>query len=236
MKMSKQKAVATVIREGRAYQKELVNTSILILYRDSQDNQLKMLEIEFLPGHYQHLTGLLLTKTDAATGNQIPREHTSMEFYRRCTHIPYITEAEVMFKDTEVADLKLEALPYITQITRITRMTGEYKNIRPFLEADYIIGGTNACIGISKYDDRDAYFPRSCLKADIRKVAVHTSQVLAIFQKPLPDDGSPYKHIRYVGKGVPLDRIILPKEIADRISLAEYTGCRKENTADRKRV
>lgn len=228
MAFTKREAVAIAIREGKEYKKKLAGTSILVIYRDAEDNKIKTLEIEFQPDHYQHLTGLLLTTTDAATEQRVPRAHTAMEFYRRCVGKPYITESEIMFKDVRFTWLKLEALPYITQITRITRMTGEYSRRRPSLEADYILGGTNVCVGISKYEDRDTYFPRSCLKEDIRDLASRTSQVLAIFQKPLPDDGKPYEHIRYVAKGVPLDRLSFPEEIADRISLVEYEKPKNE--------
>jgi len=58
MKITKEEAVATVIREGKFYKSKLAGSVLLIIYRDRDDNLLKTLEIEFFPHHYQHLTGI----------------------------------------------------------------------------------------------------------------------------------------------------------------------------------
>ena len=222
MTISKEQAVTTAIKEGKVYKEKLSNTIILIIYRDRVDNILKHLEIEFRPHNYQHLTGLLLSHRDSKTGELIVREHTAMEFYRRCTDIQYITPDEIVFNDEGTIDLKMAALPYITQITRITRMTGSYDNRTKIkLSADYIVGGVNSCIGVSKNSDNDRYYPCSCLSENIMNITKYTSQVLTIFQKEISSKDV-YKDIKYVAKGLNLNKLIFPEYIREMISLEKY--------------
>lgn len=227
MGITKEKAVEIAIREGKFYKSKLAGTVLLIIYRDRHYNELKELEIEFYPHHYQHLTGLVLTQIDKTTGKRIIREHTAMEFYRRCVGKPYITPQEIEFVDAFTIDLKMTALPLITQITKITKMTGEFDNSTKInLNCDYVIGGENSCIGISKNDNNDRYFPRSCLNENIKKITKYTSQVIAIFQKNV-NDSEKYKTVRYVAKGIDLSHVNMSDEIDNKISLENYTFPKK---------
>lgn len=222
MGITKEDAIGIAIKEAKAYKRELANSVLLIIYKDRQDNVIKALELEFQPHNYQHLTGLQLMRTDKETGKRTVREHRALEFYRRCTDKPYITPGEIEFENQNTIDLKMTALPYITQITKITKMAGKYDaSSKEKLVADYIIGGENSCIGISKNIGNDRYYPRSCLKENIKKITEYTSQVLAIFQKPLKATGV-YSKIRYVAKGVNLRSITFPDEIQKLLSLEYY--------------
>ncbi len=195
---------------------------LLIIYRDRMSNCIEEVEVEFQPHHFQHLTGIRLTEVDQVTGLKKIRQHTAMEFYRRCIGKPYITVSEIEFVDYGTIDLKMMALPYITQITKITKMAGEFeKKSKKKLEADYIIGGEKSCIAISKSDDSIHFYPRSCLKENIKQLTNYTSQVLAIFQKPI-NSNKKYKDIKYVTKGRNLTKLSMPVEIATKISLEEY--------------
>lgn len=228
MGITKERAVEIAIREGKFYKSKLAGTILLIIYRDRGDNKLKELEIEFYPHHYQHLTGLILTKTDKTTGKKIIREHTAMEFYNRCVGRPYITPSEIEFVDAFTIDLKMTALPLITQITKITKMTGEFDGSKKIiLNCDYVIGGEDSCVGISKNEDNDRYFPRSCLKENIKKITKYTSQVIAIFQKNV-NDLEKYESIRYVAKGIDLSHINMPEQIINKISLEKYITPKKQ--------
>ena len=222
MKITKEEAVEIAIREGKSYKSKLAGTALLIIYRDRLDNEIKGLEIEFYPHHYQHLTGLVLTQTDKTSGTKIIRKHTAMEFYRRCVRKPYITPQEIEFVNTSTIDLKMTALPLITQITKITKMTGEFdESTKINLNCDYVIGGENSCIGISKNKNNDRYFTRSCLNENIKKITKYTSQVIAIFQKNV-NDLKKYQDIRYVAKGVDLSHVILTEEIKGKVSMENY--------------
>lgn len=218
--MNKNKALKTIISEGKNYREKLVNTVLLIVYRDRQDNELKYLEVEFQPHNYQHLTGVLMTEPQSEDSSEVTvLKHQAYKFYKRCIDKPFLTEKEILLtKDTEV---KLMALPYITQMIKITKMVGEFSGLGEKLESDYVIGGVNACLGISKNETNGRYFPRSCLKENIKKVTKYTSQVLVIFQKSI-NDSEPYIKVKYVAKGVNLNRVIIPDVIRELINLDSY--------------
>lgn len=65
--------------------------------------------------------------------------------------------------------------------------------------------------------------PSSCLLEDIRNLADVTYQILAIFSKPAKKTAPIYKDVRYVAKGVKLNHLTLPGELAALISLENYT-------------
>lgn len=44
--------------------------------------------------------------------------------------------------------LKLGALPVLMDITKITKITGDYNNVRPYLFVDKVMGGVNFCLGL----------------------------------------------------------------------------------------
>jgi len=101
-------------------------------------------------------------------------------------------------------------------------MTGDFDGRTKInLECDYLIGGENSCVGISRNTYNDRYFPRSCLKENIKKITKYTSQVIAIFQKNV-NDKDVYKDIRYVAKGIDLSNINFPEDIKNKISLENY--------------
>ena len=223
MGITRSEVVRIIIKEGKTYKEQLANTALFVLYRDRMDNLLKGIEIEFLPDQFQHLTGLAMVEINKETGERIVKDHSALEFYHRCTSMPYITEEEIQIRNPGIIDLKMMALPYLTQITKITKMAGPYdQTIKKDLAADYIVGGKQCCIGISKYPDKDSFFPRSCLKEDITKITSYTSQVLAIFQTELPLGKSLYKKIRYVAKGLNLNYLMFPECIKEKISLENY--------------
>lgn len=59
--------------------------------------------------------------------------------------------------------MKLSALPVLMDITKITKITGDYNNVRPYLMVDKVMGGVNFCLGLSK--ENNTYVPSSALQA-----------------------------------------------------------------------
>ena len=115
--------------------------------------------------------------------------------------------------------LKLEALPVLMDITKITKITGDYNNVRPYLFVDKVIGGVNFCLGLSR--DDTVYVPSSALLEDIKRLTESPSQVLAILEKDV--DADIYSIIKHVAKGLNLSNITLPQEINAMIDLKNYT-------------
>lgn len=144
MKFTKEDARRRVLNCAKQYQQKLLNKKLIIIYRERKDNAIRYIEVIFHERNYQHLTGLeLLDKKGNVLRNQ------SMNFYRKCIDNKLSVE-ELQFKQDGTTQLKLEALPVLMDITKITKITGDYNNVRPYLFVDKVIGGVNFCLGLSR--------------------------------------------------------------------------------------
>ena len=81
-------------------------------------------------------------------------------------------------------------------------------------------GTTNYCLGFSK--EGKYYMPSSCLLEDIRNLGDHPSQILAVLSKNNNASEQVYSEIRYVAKGVPLNKIKMPNNLNQMINLSNY--------------
>ena len=125
---------------------------------------------------------------------------------------------EFRFKQDGTSQLKLAALPVLMDITKITKITGDYNNVRPYLFVDKVMGGVNFCLGLSREDN--VYVPSSALLEDIKRLTDAPSQVLAILEKSV--DADIYSTVKHVAKGLNLNNITLPQEINAMINLDNY--------------
>lgn len=119
-------------------------------------------------------------------------QKNSVFFYHKCLDNT-LTEDEFRFKEDDTTPLKLEALPKLIQFLRFSKMTALYNGIRAKLAVDRVAGTINYCLGFIK--DGDYFVPSSC---------------------------SIYKEIRYVAKGVPLNKLKMSDELNNLISLEKY--------------
>ena len=213
MKFTKEDARRRVLNCAKQYQQRLLNKKLIIIYREKRDNVIRYIEVVFHERNYQHLTGLeLIDKNGDVLRNQ------SMNFYRKCIENKLSVD-ELRFKPDGTTQLKLEALPVLMDITKITKITGDYNNVRPYLFVDKVIGGVNFCLGLSR--DDNVYVPSSALLEDIKRLTEAPSQVLAILEKDV--DADIYSIIKHVAKGLNLSNITLPQEINAMIDLKNYT-------------
>ena len=141
----------------------------------------------------------------------------SVNFYRKCIENK-LSVNEIRFKADGTTNLKLLALPSLIDVTKITKITGDYNNIRPYLLVDKVMGGVNFCLGLSK--EEDFYVPSSALLEDIKNLTDAPSQVLAIMEKE--KESTKYSVIRHVAKGLNLKNILLPDKIKEIINLDKY--------------
>lgn len=118
-----------------------------------------------------------------------------MNFYRKCIENKLGLE-EFRFKQDGTSQLKLAALPVLMDITKITKITGDYNNVRPYLFVDKVMGGVNFCLGLSREDN--VYVPSKSVDADI------------------------YSTVKHVAKGLNLNNITLPQEMNAMINLDNY--------------
>lgn len=212
MKFTKEEARRNVLNCAKQYQKKLLNKKFLIIYREKRDNSIRYIEVVFYERNYQHLTGLELID---CKGNVLRNQ--SVNFYRKCIENKLGTE-EFRFKVDGTTQLKLSALPVLMDITKITKITGDYNHVRPYLFVDKVVGGVNFCLGLSKEDD--IYVPSSVLLEDIKKLTDVPSQVLAILEKE--KQKKIYTIVRHVAKGLNLNNLILPDKMKDMVSLENY--------------
>lgn len=211
---TKDEARAIVMQCAKTYEKRLAGKQYVFIYRDRADNAVKYFEVYFGKENYQHLTGLELVDKK---GNV--RQHVAELFYDKCLN-NRLSKDEIQFKKDGTTNLKLAALPALMKIQEITKIAGGYNGIRPYLIADKVIGNVNFCLGILKDSKKNYYVPASSLLEDIKKLTNNPSQVLAIFSKN-PSDNV-YNKICYVAKGLNLNKLTMPEEIHEQVSLEAY--------------
>ena len=210
---TKKEALRIIIATAKEYAKMLEDQNYLFIYRNRVSNEIEYFEAVFLPRNYQHLTGVEFLDME---GNL---QKNSVFFYHKCLNNT-LTEDEIQFKEDGTTPLKLEALPKLVQFLRFSKMTALYNRIRPKLAVDRVAGTVNYCLGFIK--DGDYFVPSSCLLEDIRKLGNNPSQILAIMSKKANQSDPIYKEIRYVAKGVPLNKLKMPDDLKNLISLEKY--------------
>lgn len=214
MKYTKEEARRCVQNCAKLYQEKLLNKKLLIIYRERHDNAIHHIEVAFYERNYQHLTGIeLIDKEQKVLRNQ------SVNFFRKCVENK-LSAKEIQFKADGTTHFKLAALQTLMDVTKITKITGDYNNIRPYLFVDKVMGGVNFCLGLSK-EEFGSYVPSSALLEDIKKLTDMPSQVLAIFERE--NDENVYTIVKHVSKGLNLHKLTLPDEIKNIISLEKYT-------------
>jgi len=202
-----------VLKCAKLYEQNLLDKNYIIIYRDRADNTIKKLEVKFGKENYQHLTGIELLDE-----NTTVRKHVAESFYNKCVNNK-LAKKEIKFKNDGTTNLKLAALPVLMTMQKVTKITGDYNNSRPYLIADKLIGNVNFCLGL-KQTDHHQYVPVSVLLENIKKLTTVQSQVLAVFSKKICDEE--YIDVRHVAKGINLHNIILPQDIIGKISLDNY--------------
>lgn len=212
MKFTREEARKRVLNCAKQYQQKLLHKKLLIIYRERKDNTIRYIEVVFHERNYQHLTGLeLIDSNGKVLRNQ------SLNFYRKCIENK-LGKNEIQFKADGTTHLKLLALPILMDVTKITKITGDYTNARPYLFVDKLIGGVNFCLGLRKEDQ--VYVPSSALLEDIKRLTDTPSQVLAILEKKT--DEEIYSSVKHVAKGLYLNNIKLPEEINTLLDLKDY--------------
>ncbi len=219
MKYTKEEARRIVLNCAKKYNENLLGKNLIIIYRDRVTNDICDIEVIFNKENYQHLTGLELVDK---SGNLIKNQ--SVNFYRKCIE-KKLGINEFRFRADGTTQLKLSALPVLMDITKITKITGEYNNSRPYLIVHRVIGGTGFCLGLTKVNN--FYVPSSALLENIKKLTNEPSQVLAILEKDT--DQRVFSKIKHVAKGLNLKKLVLPNEIANKISLENYVFKGKES-------
>jgi hypothetical protein len=207
---TKKEALKIVIATAKEYHRILEGINYLFIYRNRKNNCVEFFESVFLPRNFLHLTGLEYVNSEGKVQNN------AIDFYNKCIK-NILVEEEIRFKADGTTSLKLQALPKLVNFLQFSKITTLYNGVRPKLSMERIAGTTNYCMGFVK--DNEYYVPNSCLLEDIRNLGENPSQILAIFSKSANDKGGVYKNICYVAKGVPIEKIQMPKKLREKIIL-----------------
>lgn len=202
-----------VMNCAKQYDSNLKDKQYIIMFKNTQINEIQYIEVKFEDINYQHLTGIEMIDSDG----QI-RKNVSSLFYSKCIRNT-LKKDEICFKKDGTTHLKLLALPVIMDIQKVTKIAGNYNRGRTYLVADKLIGNVNFCLGLKEIAT-NFYVPVSALLEDIKKLTENQSQVIAIFSKYISD--STYETIRYVAKGINLNKVNLSIDISKKISLKNY--------------
>lgn len=215
---SMHEAAGISIRCAADYQENLENKNYIFIFQNRKNNKIDYFEAIFLPRHFMHLTGLRYTESYRVTLKLKEKELGARNFYDECLN-KTIREENLQEKNDGTTSLKLDALPQLINFLRMANMTVTYNGGRPYLACDRFAGTTRSALGFIR-ESSGFYGPSSCLNEDIRNLGENPSRILAIFTKNVSEPI--YRTIRYVAKKVPLDKLDLPSELQEKISLSEY--------------
>lgn len=199
--MNKKEALLIMISSAKIYHENLENKKIMIVFLTKQ-RKIEYIEAIFLPRHFLHLTGIKITNRNIKS---------STEFYHLCLK-NQLKISDVEFNSNGTTPLKLKILPQILKIHKITKMIGDYNNIKPYLSTQKIAGGINECLGFKK--EGNYYIPNTALYEDIRNVTNIQSRVVSILIRNIKD--LKYKKVTYISKDYSLEKILKNKEIREK--------------------
>ena len=210
-----QQALKVVLKEFENYKKNLIDKSILVIYRNRETKNLDYIIIEFTGSNYYHLTGVIYKEDD---GDTTKSKHFGSKFYNALED-KKLSASELKIKDNNT-ELKIKALPFISSQYRYSNMTGDFNESGLKLQLDKVIGNTKTCLGLRKIGYKK-YAPVSSLYDDTRKYAKISHQIVAVFIKGTAQS-QPYKTIKYVAKGHNLNNLKYDKELEELFTLEEY--------------
>lgn len=210
-----QQAFKIILKEFENYKNNLMNKSILVIYRNRETSNLDYIIIEFTGNNYYHLTGLIY-KEDK--GEETKSQHFGSKFYNALKD-KKLSISELKVKDNNT-ELKIKALPFVSSQYRYSNMTGDFNESGLKLQLDKVIGNTKTCLGLKKIGYKK-YAPASSLYDDTRKYAKVSHQIVSIFIKDMLDT-APYKTIKYVAKGHNLNHLKYDEELERLFTLEEY--------------
>ncbi len=207
-------AIRIITSSAKDYEEILKGNNYIFIYRNRNTNCIEFFESVFLARNFQHLTGIEYIDDN---GKAIVN---SLQFYQKCVR-QKLKPCEIRFRTDGTTALKLTTLPLIINFLKISKMTAIYNGSRPKLTIDRLAGTTNFCLGFT-YDKCGYYVPSSALCKDIRKLSNEAYQILAVFSKKASRSHPIYRDIRYVAKGVPLNKLTFPDNLKKLISLENY--------------
>lgn len=203
----KRRLLPCLMTSAKEYKENLLDTSMLIVYKDRNSKQYKSIEVSFFDRNFMHLTGCEGIGMNAAT------------FLTLCASNRIGVS---QFNAISEARLKLEVLPTLCHLSRSAKMMGSYANNRPLLYTEELVGHQAGCLGFVTEQESGYTVPNTVMNEDIRKLALETMQIVAIYQRPCTQTLYPPRP-KYICKDLreKVDALVWPEEISRKISQPE---------------
>lgn len=100
-------------------------------------------------------------------------------------------------------------------LNQYSKMIGEYKQNKCYLSIEKVSGNNNLMIGFDMGENIN--YPKTLLKGDIRDYTTKTYRIIAILSKNKNEQL--YRKINYIGKNIKIDRILIDKELRNKIDV-----------------
>lgn len=178
--MKNQKEIINIVSKClKVYDFNLKNKDIMFVL-EGKDKSLSKEEVFFPKSCFYHLTGIKIVEKNGRVLN-------SYEFYDNIKDNTISTKKYIIKRKDNTADLKLQVLPQLMRIDKISNMLGEFNNYNIYLKTEKLAGNVNACMGFKKDIKLNIYVPNTALKKDIREITNNRSKIIAILKKKHTD-------------------------------------------------
>lgn len=202
--MNKEEALKIVLECSKKYYNNLENKRIMFIMQDKKKD-INYMEAVFLPRNFLHLTGMNIINK---------KIKSSTDFYNLCLK-NQISISDFEFNSNGTTPIKLQILPQITQIQKISKMIGNYSDTKLYLSTQKLIGNVNICMGFVRKENY--YIPNTALKEDIRNITDEQNKIVAILVKDVKD--KKYKQLTYLDKNIELKSILQNEEIRKKVKI-----------------
>ena len=201
MRYDKRKAIDIIVQAAKNYKEYLQDKVFLIIYTENQVT--KTVEVNFRNSHFLHLTGVY-TKLSAK------------RFYEKCIN------QKLSINDFELekggkTQQKLMVLPFLHELLYNNCMIGNFINSGVYIRADYFVGNTKAILSVGFRYGKNADFPVTLYKEDVRRLSHPTNKVLAIFKRKFEQVN--YRECTYLSKGQSIDKLKIDEDIKKIIDI-----------------
>lgn len=211
MKYDKKKAIDIIVKAAVNYKKTLQDKAFLLIYQEN--GEIKTVQVEFRENHFLHLTG-------------VQTSLSAKRFYEKCVSHK-LSFADIELDKRGKAQQKLMVLPFLHELLYHNCMIGDFIDSGICIKADYFVGNTKAVLSVGFRFGKNADFPVTLYKEDVRKLSQPTNKVLAIFVKDYKKHS--YTECTYLSRGQKIENLLTMEEIGTLIQLDT------ENVDDRMR-
>ncbi len=199
MKYDKKKAIDIIVKAATNYKNTLQDKVFLLIYQ--QNGEMITVQVEFRENHFLHLTG-------------VQTSLSAKRFYEKCVSHK-LSLADIELDKSGKAQQKLMVLPFLHELLYHNCMIGDFIDSGICIKADYFVGNTKAVLSVGFRFGKNADFPVTLYKEDVRKLSQPTNKVLAIFVKDYKKHR--YTECAYLSKGQKLAKLLNIEEIGDLV-------------------